>query len=41
MRVAGKVMFASEAGPRMVQLYGSCGRRFSAPILKSEAGWDV
>jgi hypothetical protein len=38
MRVAGRVMWAEPVGEHACQLYTPDGEKFSAPILRAEAG---
>ena len=38
MRVAGTMMWAAPVGEHAAQLYELNGKRFSAPVLRSEAG---
>ena len=41
MKVAGKEMWGSLCGDWMVQLWDDDGRKFSFPITRGEAGWDL
>jgi len=42
IRMADKIVYAALSGPNAVQLYDpeERGKQYSAPILRSEAGWD-